>query len=340
MSSALGLYQRALCSIATRYAASQQVVKTTVKGSVPCCCQKRTYAAEVGTKKSTKFRQMLTSPQLEFIMEAHSGISAIIAQEAGFKGVWASGLSMATQLGVRDSNEASWTQVLEVLEFMNDAIDVPILVDADTGYGNFNNARRLVHKLCDRGVAGACVEDKLFPKTNSLLDGRAQPLADVKEFSLKIRAMKDAQKDPDFNVVARVEALIAGWGVDEALLRADAYLAAGADAILMHSKMADPTDIKDFLKAWDNKGPVVLVPTTYYTTPMDVWRDYNVSLVIWANHSVRASVQAMQHLTRKIFKEESTAGVENEIAKVKELFRLVKDDELKAAEDKYLPVDK
>lgn len=280
---------------------------------------------------------MLTSPELEFIMEAHSGISAIIAEEAGFKGVWASGLSIATQLGVRDSNEASWTQVLEVLEFMNDAISTPILVDADTGYGNFNNARRLVRKLEDRGVAGACVEDKLFPKTNSLLDGRAQPLADIQEFSLKIQAMKEAQRDPDFNVVARVEALIAGWGVDEALKRADAYLTAGADAILMHSKMAEPTDIKAFLKAWDNKGPVVLVPTTYYKTPMDVWRELDVSLVIWANHSVRASVKAMQGLTAQIYREQSTAGVEDKIAKVKELFRLSKDHELKEAEDRYLP---
>ena len=108
----------------------------------------------------------------------------------GFKGIWGSGLSISAQLGVRDSNEASWTQILDVLEFMSDASSLPILLDADTGYGNFNNARRLVRKLEERGVAGACLEDKLFPKTNSLLDGRAQPLADVKEFALKIKACK------------------------------------------------------------------------------------------------------------------------------------------------------
>lgn len=108
----------------------------------------------------------------------------------GFKGIWGSGLSISASLGVRDSNEASWTQVLDVLEYMSDASSLPILLDADTGYGNFNNARRLVRKLEERGVAGACLEDKLFPKTNSLLDGRAQPLADVEEFALKIRACK------------------------------------------------------------------------------------------------------------------------------------------------------
>jgi phosphoenolpyruvate phosphomutase len=120
-------------------------------------------------------------------MEAHNGLSAKIVQEAGFKGIWASGLSISAQLGVRDSNEASWTQVLEVLEFMGDNTNVPILVDADTGYGNFNNARRLVNKLEQRGIAGACIEDKVFPKTNSLLDNRKQELADIEEFSLKIK---------------------------------------------------------------------------------------------------------------------------------------------------------
>ena len=130
---------------------------------------------------------MIKSKNLEFIMEAHNGLSAKIVEEAGFKGIWGSGLSISAQLGVRDSNEASWTQVLEVLEFMSDNTSIPILLDADTGYGNFNNARRLVRKLEQRGVAGACIEDKLFTKTNSLLDNRQQPLADIEEISMKIK---------------------------------------------------------------------------------------------------------------------------------------------------------
>ena len=120
-------------------------------------------------------------------MEAHNGISAKIVQEAGFKGIWGSGLSISAQLGVRDSNEASWTQIVDVLEFMSDNTDIPILLDADTGFGNFNNARRLVRKLEQRNIAGACIEDKLFPKTNSLLDNRMQPLAEIDEFALKIK---------------------------------------------------------------------------------------------------------------------------------------------------------
>ena len=162
--------------------------------------------------KTTRFRRMLESDRLEFLLEAHNGLSARIGEDAGFGGLWASGLCLSAQFGVRDNNEASWTQILEMLEFMADATSVPIMLDGDTGYGNFNNVRRLVRKLEQRGVAAVCIEDKLFPKTNSFLEGGAQPLADVQEFCGKIQAGKEAQRDPDFCVIARVEALIAGWG--------------------------------------------------------------------------------------------------------------------------------
>jgi phosphoenolpyruvate phosphomutase len=154
-----------------------------------CILSNHHYSSSTNTplRKTTQLKNMITSKNLEFIMEAHNGLSAKIVEETGFKGIWGSGLSISAQLGVRDSNEASWTQVLEVLEFMSDNTSIPILLDADTGYGNFNNARRLVRKLEQRGVAGACIEDKLFPKTNSLLDNRQQPLADIEEFSMKIK---------------------------------------------------------------------------------------------------------------------------------------------------------
>ena len=117
--------------------------------------------------KSRVIRNMINNSKLEFLMEAHNGLSAKIVEESGFKGIWAIGLSISASLGLRDNNEASWTQILEVCEFMSDATKVPILVDGDTGYGNFNNMRRLVRKLEQRNIAGVCIEDKIFPKTNS-----------------------------------------------------------------------------------------------------------------------------------------------------------------------------
>nr|CAD7453402.1 unnamed protein product [Timema tahoe] len=296
----------------------------------------RTVSTDLG-KKTTQLKNLLNSPQLTFLMEAHSGLSARIVQETGFSGIWASGLGISAQLGVRDSNEASWTQVLEVVEFMADATNIPILLDADTGYGNFNNARRLIRKLEDRGVAGCCIEDKCFPKTNSLLDGRQQPLADVEEFALKIKACKDHQRDPDFCVVARVEAFIAGWGLDEALERANAYREAGADAVLIHSKKADPSDIEAFMAKWNNKAPVVIVPTKYYSTPTSRFHELGIATVIWANHNLRASVTAMQETSRRILSDQSLLNVEKKVATVQEIFRLQQDHELKAAEGRYLP---
>lgn len=270
-------------------------------------------------------------------MEAHNGLSAKIVEETGFKGIWASGLSISAALGVRDNNEASWTQVLEVLEFMSDNTTIPILLDGDTGYGNFNNARRLVQKLEQRGIAGVCLEDKMFPKTNSLLKGAPQQLADISEFCGKIKACKDVQKDENFSVVARVEAFIAGWGLEEALKRAEAYRAAGADAILMHSAQSEPSEIDSFLKEWNNRAPVVIVPTKYYKVPTQHWRDSKVSLIIWANHNMRSAVTAMQATSKQIFNDQSLVNVEKNIVSVSEVFRLQAMDEMKKLEDLYLP---
>jgi phosphoenolpyruvate phosphomutase len=286
--------------------------------------------------RSAKLRQMLHSAELEFLMEAHNGLSARIVREAGFKGIWASGLTISAQFGVRDNNEASWTQVVDMLEFMADASDLPILLDGDTGYGNFNNMRRLVRKLEQRGIAGVCIEDKQFPKTNSFLNGERQPLADIEEFVGKIAAGKDTQQDASFSIVARVEALIAGWGMDEALRRAEAYRLAGADAILIHSKLSKPDEIVTFAKEWARRSPLVIVPTRYYSTPTEVFRQAGISTVIWANHLLRAAASAMQSVAKEIFESQTLVNVEDRIVSVNEIFRLQDADEYSAAERIYL----
>lgn len=288
-------------------------------------------------KKTTKLKTILYSQKPEFLMEAHNGLSAKIVEEAGFKGIWASGLSISASMGIRDNNEASWTQVLNVLEFMSDATTIPILLDGDTGYGNFNNARRLVKKLEQLDIAGVCIEDKLFPKTNSFINGQAHPLASIEEFCGKIKAMKDCQVDDDFMVVARVEAFIAGWGLEEVLTRAEAYRKAGADAVLIHSKKTHFKEIEAFMGKWNSRSPVVIVPTKYYTTPTSEFRKLGINTVIWANHNLRASITAMQNISKQIQKEESLIQVEDSIASVNEIFRLQNVEELQRAEKKYLP---
>ena len=287
-------------------------------------------------KKTTQLRRLLQSPDLEFLMEAHNGLSARIVEEAGFKGIWGSGLSISASQAVRDNNELSWTQVLDIVEFLSDATTIPILLDGDTGYGNFNNMRRLVKKLEERNIAGVCIEDKLFPKTNSFLRSTQQPLADMLEFCGKIKAGKDSQTDNDFCVIARVEAFIAGWSLEEALKRASAYHEAGADAILIHSKISKPDEILAFMKEWGKRCPVVIVPTKYYSTPTQVFRDYGVSVVIWANHLMRTAVSAMQTTAAKVHNTESLLEVEDKVAPMVEVFRLQRDEELQEAEKIYL----
>jgi phosphoenolpyruvate phosphomutase len=296
-----------------------------------------TLETPTSARPTTRLRALLESSRTELLLEAHNGLSARIVSEAGLSGIWASGLAISAAMGVRDANEASWTQVLDVVDLMADAVDLPILLDADTGYGNFNNVRRLVRKAEQCGIAGICIEDKLFPKANSFIGDR-QPLADVPEFAGKLRAAKDSQTDDDFRVVARVEALISGWSMAEALDRAWAYREAGADAILIHSKAQVADEVLEFARSWGATSPIVIVPTTYASTPMTVFEDAGISLVIWANHLVRASVVAMRDIAGAVATHRAPNGQEGSLASVKDIFGLQDVDELLEAESRYLPV--
>jgi len=286
--------------------------------------------------KSKKLRDLIFSDQLEFIMEAHNGISSKIVEEAGFKAIWASGLCLSASLGLRDNNEASWSQVVDVLEYMSNSVDIPILVDGDQGFGNFNNARIFCKNLEQRGIAGVVFEDKLFPKTNSFIEvSGGQKLANIDEFCGKIRACKDNQVNPYFVVVARLEAFIAGYDVEEALKRAYAYHKAGADAILVHSKINTSKDVDAFMSIWDNRCPIIIVPTKYYSTPTQHFRDLGISTVIWANHNMRSCIDIMRKTTKTIFQDESLKNIEDKIVTVKEIFEYTKEQELKDDENNY-----
>ncbi|MGX5802640.1 phosphoenolpyruvate mutase [Bradyrhizobium sp. Arg314] len=280
--------------------------------------------------------QLITASELTFAMEGHDGLSAAIVERAGFKVLWASGLSIASTLGYRDANEASWSEVVDVVERMADAVQIPILVDGDSGFGNFNNARLMASKLRRYGASGVCIEDKTFPKMNSFV-GERHALAETAEFCGRLKAIKDRIPDPEFVLVARVEALIAGRAMDEALARAYAYAEAGADAILIHSRKSNAEEIFAFSRAWQNRLPVVIVPTTYYRTPVSAYRAAGISMVIWANHNLRAAITAMRRICDRLVREETVAGIESEVATLGELFELLKYEELAAAEERYLP---
>lgn len=284
-----------------------------------------------------RLRELLANEGIVYLMEAHDGLSARIAEVEGFEAVWASGFSISTSLGLRDSDEATWSQLLSVVECMIEATTVPIVVDGDTGYGNFNTARRFARRAERMGVAGICLEDKLFPKMNSFV-GEDHELEDVERFCGKLRACKEPQDgDSSLVVIARTEALIAGLGVDEALRRADAYAEAGADAVFIHSRQPVVDEVEEFALRWEDHLPVVIAPTTYApNTPPEVFRRCGISAVIWANHNMRAAVAAMRRVCRGIRAGESTTQTEAGLAALDEVFELMGYAELEEAKGRYL----
>ena len=285
-------------------------------------------------KKSQALRNILYSAEVSYAMEAHNGMSAKIAQEAGFSVIWGSGFTISSSQGHRDCNEISWTDFCHQIEYMADCTSVPLLVDGDTGFGNFNNVRQLVLKLCKLGIGGVCIEDKMFPKANSFLPCE-HPLVSIDEFAGKIKAAKDSQLDEHFCVVARTEALIANLGLEEAIRRAYAYKEAGADAILIHSKKSTIIEIEQFCEQWDHSIPLIIVPTKYPNTSSEEFQKLGISLVIWANHLFRASVKAMRETARHIYAQSSIKFIHHDISSLDEIFTLVNQSELEEAELKY-----
>lgn len=271
---------------------------------------------------AARLLSMLKSPGTTPVLEAHDALSARIAAEAGFEALWASSLTLSTVAGVIDNSELSMTELCEAVERMTTAVPVPVLVDGDSGYGDFNHAALLTERLERRGAAGVCFEDKRFPKLNSFVQSERQALVEPAELTSKLRAARDAARDPDFVIVARTEALVTGRGLDDALARAEAYADAGATAVLVHSRAHTPDEVRAFLARWRRDVPVVCVPTTYGDVPFTVFEELGLAAVIWANHSLRAAVRGMQDAARALFESKSPGGLP--IASLDELFRLAR----------------
>ncbi len=289
-------------------------------------------------KKSQKLKKLFEEDRVIRIVGAHDGLSAKLVENAGFDGVWASGFEISSSYAVPDANILTMTQYLEAAEIMNMAISIPIIADCDTGYGNSNNVIHMVKRYEMAGIAAVCIEDKQFPKVNSFVGGR-QTLATIPEFVGKIMAATNSRMDQNFLIFARTEALINGLGIDEAIKRAHAYVDAGADAILVHSKAKSPDEIIKFMAAWDNSAPILIVPTTYPQLRLNEIEDLGVKMVIYANHGIRASIKSMNKTFSKIFKDRTTANIENEITPMEEVFNLQGMPKMKEEEKKYLRTD-
>lgn len=288
--------------------------------------------------KAQSLREQIEAKPILRIMGAHNGLGAQLIERNSFDGVWASGLEISTAHVVPDANILTMTENLDVAQAINDATRLPVICDCDTGYGNAANVVHMVKKYESAGLAAAVIEDKRFPKVNSFIPGR-QELAPISEFMGKIEAAKSAQRRPDFMVIARIEALIAGWGMDEAVKRAHAYEEAGADGLVIHSKKETPDEIFEFAQRFKGKIPLVAIPTTYYNVTAEELARRGFKVVIYANHGLRAAIKAMNETFSEIQKTGSTASVENKIVSMKSVFEIQGMLKLKELEEKFHKVD-
>ncbi len=287
--------------------------------------------------KGKTLKDKMASTGLVHIMAAHSPLSARLAEEAQFDGIWASGFELSALYGLPDVSLISMTQHLDMLRAMVGQIDLPIIADIDTGFGNAINVIHAIQQYERAGASAVVIEDKSFPKVTSLVADGRQDLLRIGEFQGKIAAALHARRDANFLIIARNEALIAGLGEAEALKRAAAYEEAGADMILIHSKQKSPDEIESFVRAFKGRVPIVIVPTAY--PDMDAERIEalgKIKMVIYGNHAIRASVTAMQNVFARIRKDGGIRRVNSEIVTVEEIFRLQNMDQVKTDEVKFL----
>ncbi len=288
--------------------------------------------------KAALLRATLRRPGLVPMVGAHDALSAKLIEAAGFPVIWSSSFAVsAAQRAVPDVNLLTMTENLEAAKYINDAVTVPVIADVDNGYGNVVNVVRTVEEYERAGIAGICMEDNVFPKKCSLYPGMKRELLSLEEFAGKIRAAVATRQDPDFLLIARVEALIAGWGMKEALRRARAYAEAGADMILMHSKSKTAAEILEFMRLWDRPTPVVVVPTLYPSVTFEELEGAGVKMVIWANQVLRGAVQGMQATLETLARERRLDALDPHIVPLEEIYRHVGVDEFKAIEEEYLP---
>jgi phosphoenolpyruvate phosphomutase len=288
---------------------------------------------------ATKLRAALKKPGALKVVGAHDALSARLIERAGFDGVWASGFAISASLKcIPDASFITSSEQLEVERNIADAVNIPVIADCDTGYGNALNVMRTVNDRERAGVAAICIEDNVYPKRCSFYAGVRRELIPIEEHCGKIKAAKAAQTVPDFMVIARTEALIAGWGQEEALKRAEAYAEAGADAVLIHSKSKKFDELKAVYKAWSGRVPLVVVPTIFDQTTAAEMEEAGAKIIIYANQPVRAAIRSMRD-TLALIKQDTRPGAANDrIVTLPEVYDIVGVPQMEQDEKAFLPV--
>jgi phosphoenolpyruvate mutase len=290
-------------------------------------------------ERRKKLKQALEKKNLIRGIEVHNALSALIANDLKvesnkgglneFDFFWESSLTDSASKGHPDIEIISFDSRLRTIHEILSVTDKPMIVDGDTG-GDIHHFEYLIPKLEAEGVSAVIIEDKVFPKRNSLDSEGTQTQEDPDRFAQKIKAGKEIQRTPNFMIIARIESLIVGKTVEDALERAKKYLEVGVDGIMIHSKSKDPKEIILFAREYAKicnqlnvRKPLVVVPTAYNSIYESELADEGVNVVIYANHFLRASYKAMQNVGEIILKNERSLEADQHICSVKEVFEKV-----------------
>ncbi len=280
-------------------------------------------------------RRLIAAKPIVRIMEVHDGLSGLIVENTvvekglktnSFDGMWSSSLTDSTSKGKPDIEAVDLTTRMQDLTNILECTTKPIIYDGDTG-GKPEHFQFTVRTLERNGISAIIIEDKVGLKKNSLFGTDAIQTQDTIEgFCHKIRVGKEAQVTKDFMIIARCESLIAGKPVEDALERTFAYVEAGADGIMIHSKEKSGEDIKEFCIRFREKHPavpIVVVPTTYNHVKEDELKEWGVNIVIYANHMLRAAYPAMQKCAETILENERSLEVNPICMPIKQILELI-----------------
>ncbi len=284
-----------------------------------------------------KLRDRLKQPGPIIAVGAFSPLAAVLAEEAGFEAIWASGFEISASNAVPDANILTMAEQLDAAKRVARRVNIPVIADCDNGFGNAINVIRTVQDYEADGIAGMCFEDNIFPKRCSFYAGVKRELVSPEEHAGKIKAALEARRSQDFVIIARTEAYIAGWGMDEARRRAEIYADAGADMVLVHSKNPDFTELKEFAQSWDRDTPLVTVPTIYNHVSADELHEAGFKLVIFANHALRSSLRAMRSTYQKLAETRRCGDVEPDICKLTEVYEVIGVPQMRSDEKRYMP---
>jgi phosphoenolpyruvate phosphomutase / 2-hydroxyethylphosphonate cytidylyltransferase len=294
--------------------------------------------AEIGITvdvRRARLRRLIHAKPIVRILEAHNALSALIAENteverngkiASFDGVWSSSLTDSTAKGKPDIEAIDMTSRINAVHDVFEVTTKPMIFDADTG-GKTEHFEFTVRSLERTGVSAVVIEDKTGLKKNSLFGNDVKQTQDsIEGFSDKISRGKAAQISHDFMIIARIESLILEAGMEDALIRAEAYIKAGADGIMIHSRHKDPAEIMEFMRkfrAVDQNTPVVVVPTSFNAVTIEEFIEMGVNVVVTANHMLRAAYPAMLNVAKSVLKNGRSLEAEPDCMSIKEILEFI-----------------